>query len=134
MLRPYAGEGYQPCGHSFSCRRMSRVVGGLAESVLWARNMEASIQFYSYRFELELMSPPYLPIKFLKVADGANGVPEMIVLVPHPPGSSEFPREKSKRVLHHLAFRVGAPAYEMLKERFGAAGLEVRSGVHPVLK
>jgi catechol 2,3-dioxygenase-like lactoylglutathione lyase family enzyme len=113
---------------------MSRVVGGLAEIVLWARDMEAALQFYRDMFELEVISPPYLPIKFLKVADGANGVPEMIVLVPHPDGSSEFPHEKPKRVLHHLAFRVEAPAYERLRERFTAAGVQVRSGVHPVLK
>jgi catechol 2,3-dioxygenase-like lactoylglutathione lyase family enzyme len=29
---------------------------------------------------------------------------------------------------------VDASAYEGLQERFAAAGLEVRSGVHPVLK
>ncbi|MDQ6877917.1 MAG: VOC family protein [Candidatus Dormibacteraeota bacterium] len=113
---------------------MSRVVTALAEIVLWARDLEAALHFYRDLLELELISPPELPNKFLKADDGGDGVPEMIVLVPHPPGSSEFPREKSKRVLHHLAFRVGAPAYEILKERFGAAGLEVRSGVHPVLK
>ena len=58
----------------------------------------------------------------------------MIVLVPHPDRSMEFPREKPKRVLHHLAFRVGAQAYDELEARFKAAGVQVRSGVHPVLK
>jgi catechol 2,3-dioxygenase-like lactoylglutathione lyase family enzyme len=58
----------------------------------------------------------------------------MIVLVPHPDRSVEFPREKPKRVLHHLAFRVDGPAYDDLEHRFTAAGIEVRSGVHPVLK
>jgi catechol 2,3-dioxygenase-like lactoylglutathione lyase family enzyme len=58
----------------------------------------------------------------------------MIVLVPQPDGSPEFPREKARRVLHHLAFRIEAPAYEKLRERFIATGVEVRSGVHPVLK
>jgi catechol 2,3-dioxygenase-like lactoylglutathione lyase family enzyme len=58
----------------------------------------------------------------------------MIVLVPHPDKSVEFPREKTKRVLHHLAFRVDGSAYEELQERLTRAGLEVRSGVHPVLK
>ena len=61
-------------------------------------------------------------------------MPEMIVLVPHPDRSAEFPREKPKRVLHHLAFRVDGPAYDDLRHRFLAAGIEVRSGVHPVLK
>jgi catechol 2,3-dioxygenase-like lactoylglutathione lyase family enzyme len=113
---------------------VSRVVAGLAEIVLWVRDMEAALHFYRDLFELEVISPPELPNKFLKAADGAHGVPEMIVLVPHPDRSSEFPREKAKRVLHHLAFRVETAAYDQLQERFVAAGLQVRSGVHPVLK
>ena len=109
-------------------------VAGLAEIVLWVHDMEAALGFYRDLFGLEVMSPPELPNKFLKAADGAYGVPEMIVLVPHPDKSSEFPREKQKRVLHHLALRVDAPAYDQLQERFVAAGVQVRSGVHPVLK
>ena len=110
------------------------VVAGLAEIVLWVHDMERSLHFYRDLFELELISPPELPNKFLKAGDGAAGVPEMIVLVPHPDRSSEFPREKPMRVLHHMAFRVHAPAYDKLMERFAAAGVEVRSGIHPVLK
>ena len=113
---------------------MMRPVAGLAEIVLWVRDMERALHFYRDLFELEVISPPELPNKFLKVGEGADGVPEMIVLIPHPDKSSEFPREKPKRVLHHLAFRVEAPAYDKLRERFEAAGVEVRGGVHPVLK
>ena len=113
---------------------MSRVVVGLAEIVLWVRDMEQALHFYRDQFELEVISPPELPNKFLKAADGADGVPEMIVLVPHPDASLEFSREKPKRVLHHLAFRVEAAAFDELRERFVAAGVEVRSGVHPLLK
>ena len=113
---------------------MSRAVVGLAEVVLWVRDMDSALNFYRDIFGLELISPPALPNKFLRAGEGANGVPEMIVLVPQPDGSSEFPREKAKRVLHHMAFRIEAPAYEKLRERFIAAGVEVRSGVHPVLK
>jgi catechol 2,3-dioxygenase-like lactoylglutathione lyase family enzyme len=58
----------------------------------------------------------------------------MIVLVPHPEPAAEFPREKPRRVLHHLAFRIEGTAYDDLQKRFVAAGIEVRSGVHPVLK
>jgi catechol 2,3-dioxygenase-like lactoylglutathione lyase family enzyme len=113
---------------------MSRIVAGLAEIVLWVRDMEQALHFYRDLFELEVISPAELPNKFLKAGAGADGVPEMIVLVPHPDRSSEFPREKPKRVLHHMAFRVDAKSYDKLQERFVAAGLEVRSGVHPVLK
>jgi catechol 2,3-dioxygenase-like lactoylglutathione lyase family enzyme len=113
---------------------MSRAVAGLAEIVLWVRDMETALPFYRDLFGLEVISPATLPNKFLKAADGADGVPEMIVLVPRPKGATEFPREKAQRVLHHMAFRVEAPAYDKLQERFVAAGVEVRSGVHPVLK
>ena len=113
---------------------MKRPVAGLAEIVLWVRDMNAALQFYRDLLGLEVMSPPELPIKFLRAGDGADGVPEMIVLVPHPDQSSTFPREKAKRVLHHLAFRIEAAEYEGLQDAFRAQGLEVRSGIHPVLK
>lgn len=109
-------------------------VAGLAEIVLWTRDMDAALHFYRNLFGLELISPPELPIRFLRASEGADGVPEMIVLVPHPDSASAFPREKPKRVLHHLAFRVEETAYDQLKDRLAAEGLEVRSGIHPVLK
>jgi len=109
-------------------------VAGLAEIVLWVRDMDAALHFYKDLFGLELISPPELPIRFLRAGAGADGVPEMIVLVPHPDASAAFPREKGKRVLHHMAFRVEAREYDALKDRLAADGLEVRDGVHPVLK
>jgi catechol 2,3-dioxygenase-like lactoylglutathione lyase family enzyme len=109
-------------------------VAGLAEIVLWVRDIDAALHFYRDMFGLEIISPPEFPNKFLRAGDGASGVPEMIVLVPHPDRSGEFPREKPKRVLHHLALRVDGSAYEGLQQRFTSAGVEVRSGVHPVLK
>ncbi len=102
--------------------------------MLWVRDMDAALHFYRDLFGLEIISPAQLPNKFLRAGDGADGVPEMIVLVPHPESSSEFPREKAKRVLHHLAFRVPAAAYDDLQRRFAEEGVEVRSGIHPVLK
>ena len=113
---------------------MSRAVAGLAEIVLWVRDMDAALHFYRDLFGLEVISPPELPNKFLRAGDGEDGVPEMIVLVPHPDSSLAFPREKAKRVLHHLAFRVETRAYDDLQERFIAEGIQVRSGIHPVLK
>jgi catechol 2,3-dioxygenase-like lactoylglutathione lyase family enzyme len=113
---------------------MSRVEG-LAEIVLWVADMEASLQFYRDQFGLEIISPPQMPNKFLKVAE-LDGIPELIVLVPHPHPDSYFPthREKEKRALHHLAFRVSALEYERLETKFLEIGVEVRHGVHPVLK
>jgi len=113
---------------------MSGPVAGLAEIVLWVRDMRAALYFYGDLFGLEVISPPELPNKFLRAGPGADGVPEMIVLIPHPDSSGAFPREKPRRVLHHLAFRVTAPDYEGLQRRFEKEGMEVRGGVHPVLK
>jgi catechol 2,3-dioxygenase-like lactoylglutathione lyase family enzyme len=112
---------------------VSNDVQGLAEIVLWVRDMDAALRFYRDLFGLEVISPPAMPNKFLKAAEGELGIPDMIVLVPHPE-RAVFPREKGKRVLHHMAFRVAAASYEGLRERLAAAGIEVRSGVHPVLK
>jgi catechol 2,3-dioxygenase-like lactoylglutathione lyase family enzyme len=113
---------------------VTRSVAGLAEVVLWVRDMERALHFYRDLLGLEVISPPQIPNKFLRAGGGADGVPEMIVLVPHPDPSMEFPREKTKRVLHHVAFRVEAMEYEKLRDRLIAAGVEVRSGIHPVLK
>jgi catechol 2,3-dioxygenase-like lactoylglutathione lyase family enzyme len=109
-------------------------VAGLAEIVLWVRDMQAALHFYGDLFGLEVISPPELPNKFLRAGPGADGVPEMIVLIPHPDPSGSFPREKPGRVLHHLAFRVTASDYDDLQQRFKAENVEVRGGVHPVLK
>ena len=113
-----------------------RRVEGLAEIVLWVADVDASLEFYRDRFGLEVISAPAVPNKFLRVSDGADGIPEMIVLIPHPHADSYFPshREKEKRTLHHLAFRVGREAYSSLQTAFIEAGIEVRHGVHPVLK
>ncbi len=113
---------------------MSGPVAGLAEIVLWVRDMQAALRFYGDLFGLEVMSPPERPNKFLRAGPGAEGVPEMIVLIPHPDASASFPREKLKRVLHHMAFRVTVSDYDDLQRRFEAEGIEVRGGVHPVLK
>ncbi|HEY8839567.1 MAG TPA: VOC family protein [Candidatus Dormibacteraeota bacterium] len=113
---------------------MTRIVAGLAEVVLWVRDMDEALHFYRDLFGLEVISPSELPNKFLRAGGGADGVPEMIVLVPHPDPSMEFPRAKAKRVLNHMAFRVEAAEYENLRDRLVASGIEVRSGIHPVLK
>ena len=111
---------------------MSRVEG-LAEIVLWVADMEAALQFYRDQFGLEIISPPEMPNKFLMVAK-PGGIPEMIELVPHPHPNEYFPRHKEQRVLHHLAFRVDHHSYDELENRFIEAGVEIRHGVHPVLK
>ena len=106
----------------------------LAEIVLWVRDMDRALGFYRDLFGLEVISPPELANKFLQAGPGEGPVPEMIVLVPHPDLSGAFPSEKPLRTLHHMAFNVSADRYLEVEERCRAAGLEVRGGVHPVLK
>ncbi len=111
-------------------------VAGLAEIVLWASDIEVTLAFYRDHLGLELISAPQMPNKFLRVSQPEGGIPEMIVLVPHPYPDDYFPTHKKKeqRTLHHLAFRVEGSAYEQLENRFIEAGVEVRHGQHPVLK
>jgi len=106
----------------------------LAEIVLWARDMDRSLAFYGDLFGLTLISPPEMPNRFLRAGPGEGPVPEMIVLVPHPDPAGAFPAGKPQRPLHHLAFNVAADRYDDLERRCREAGLEVRGGVHPVLK
>lgn len=105
----------------------------LAEIVLWARDMERSLAFYRDLFGLELMSPPEMPNRFLRVGPGEGPVPEMIVLVPHPDPEGSFSSDKAERTLHHMAFNLTAEQYDELEQRCREAGLEVRGGIHPVL-
>ena len=113
---------------------MSETVVGLAEIVLWTHDMEQSLAFYRDLFGLELISRPEVPARFLSTGEVSGGVPAMIVLSPHPEGAAgSFPPEKRERVLHHLAFKVAPSRYHDLRQRCVEQGLEVRSGVHPVL-
>ena len=112
---------------------MKHGIEGVAEIVLWVRDMDLALHFYGELLGLEVISPPELPIKFLKAAEGEHGIPDMIVLVVHPDGLA-FPRAKGERVLHHIAFRVAASEYDGLRRSLEADGNEIRSGVHPVLK
>jgi catechol 2,3-dioxygenase-like lactoylglutathione lyase family enzyme len=110
-----------------------RTVLGLSEIVLWTRDMDATLAFYRDLFGLKMISEPDFRAKFLSAGTGRGGVPEMIVLFPHPPEADPFPRDKPARVLHHLAFAVHPERYDQLEAACRQAGLEVRQGVHPVL-
>lgn len=107
---------------------------GLAEIVIWTRHMDATFAFYNGTFGLELISPPDFRTKFLSAGEGACGVPAMVVLFPHPEEAEPFPTIKLQRVLHHVALAVAPGSYEALQQRCRDQGLEVREGIHPVLK
>jgi len=109
-------------------------VAGLAEIVLWTHDMEKSLVFYRDVLGLEVISPPDFPKLFLSTGVGPAGIPEMIVLMPHPEPGGVFPAPKLERVLHHMAFAVDPTAYDDLESRCRDVGLDVRQGIHPVLK
>lgn len=114
---------------------MKGSITGLAEIVLWSHDLERSFDFYCGIFGLERMEQPEdVKPRFLRVASGTNGVPHMLVLVPHPDPSGTFPAAKPERPLHHLAFTAAASEYDSLRARCEAAGHGTRDGVHPVLQ
>lgn len=107
---------------------------GLAEIVIWTRHMDASFAFYNGVLGLELISPPEFGTRFLSTGEGPAGVPAMVVLFPHPQEAEPFPTLRVQRVLHHLALAVAPAQYDNLQRRCRDQGLEVREGIHPVLK
>lgn len=86
--------------------------------------------FYRDLLGFTVLSPPTLRNVFLKVADGAAGIPQMIVLVPK---SDEVKQQPSGYQLHHLAFTVPPDAFDQQHAQLVAAGFAPRDGKHPVL-
>src|ERR671919_349745 len=97
---------------------MGEVVRGISEIVLWAHDLERTLSFYRDLLGLEVISPPELPNRFLKAAEGAEGVPQMIVLVPHPGGPS--PQETPRRVPPPPPLTAPPRRYEELRRRLQA--------------
>src|SRR5581483_9038978 len=108
-------------------------VNGLAEVVLFARDMERSADFYEKLLGLTVISPPHLPNRFLRATPDGVFPPAMIVLVPHP-GPASSPGPRPTRALHHLALALDAGSAGAVRERLRQAGIEVREGKHPVLQ
>jgi catechol 2,3-dioxygenase-like lactoylglutathione lyase family enzyme len=110
--------------------RMPRI-SGLAEIVLHVRNREASLSFYRDLLGLTVISPPDFPGPvFLKAGDGAEKIPQMVVLVSLPDDAPAF---QPPSHLHHLALEVSPEDFDAFHSQFNAAGIEVRSGQHPVI-
>ena len=80
-------------------------VAGLAEVVLWVRDIEAALHFYRDMFGLEIISPPELPNKFLRAGEGAAAYAQAGI----------GPDELNAIELHDAM----APAELMLYERLG---------------
>jgi catechol-2,3-dioxygenase len=82
---------------------VTRQVDGIAEIVLWVRDMNVALDFYERLLGLEVISPAATPIKFLKAAEGELGVPDMIVLVMAP--HSRAPRRSGSCTTSRSACR-----------------------------
>lgn len=108
---------------------MAHIVG-IAEIVLWTVDKERAVRFYRDLLGLTVISPSHLPNVFLKAGEGHAGIPQMIVLVPKPEAVKTQP---SGFQLHHLAFELPADQFEAQHAIFVDAGLQPRSGKHPVL-
>jgi catechol 2,3-dioxygenase-like lactoylglutathione lyase family enzyme len=103
-------------------------IKGLAEIVLNVHNVEASLKFYQEVLGLEIIARPG-PV-FLRAGDPAVNVPQMVVLVPLPPGSEAF---APPRTLHHLALELAPADFDGEEARLKALGYAIRYGQHPVI-
>lgn len=103
-------------------------IKGLAEIVLHVHDMEAALKFYQEVLGLEIIGRPG-PV-FLKAGAAAVEVPQMLVLVPLPPGAAEF---SGPRTLHHLALELAPDDFDAEEQRLKALGYEIRYGQHPVI-
>lgn len=105
-------------------------IRGIAEIVLWVHDLVASIRFYRDTLGLELLSPTGIHAPtFLKVGDGAVGIPQMIVLVPLPIDAPPF----AQRNLHHLALELAPEDFDGEQARLQSLGYSIRGGKHPVV-
>jgi catechol-2,3-dioxygenase len=106
-------------------------IRGIAEIVLNVHDQAAALQFYRDVFGLTVISPPDMPGPiFLQAGPGQAGIPQMIVLVPLPPGSAEFARP---RTLHHLALEVAPEDFDGVETHLRGLGYSPRGGKHPVI-
>ena len=106
-------------------------IRGIAEIVLNCHDQAAMREFYEDVFGLEFLGKPAEPGPvFLQAGPGQTGIPQMIVLVPLPPGSEAY---AAPRTLHHLAFEVAQEDFDSLQAALAERGFDVRGGQHPVI-
>jgi len=113
--------------------RTLTVVGalrGLVEVVLVVADVERSTQFYRDVLGLEVISPPGLPARFLRIGEPGAGIPRQIVLVPRP---ADAPAVAPRATLHHIGIEVAPADFESERKRLGDAGHTLRTGQHPFM-
>ena len=106
-------------------------IRSLVEVVLVVEDVQRSLGFYRDLLGLEVISPPSLPVKFLRIGAAGPGIPQQIVLVPRPAGSESSGR--GARVLHHIGLEVAPEDFEIERQRLTDAGFTLRTGNHPFM-
>jgi catechol 2,3-dioxygenase-like lactoylglutathione lyase family enzyme len=106
-------------------------VVGLVEVVLVVEDIERSEAFYRDALGLEIISPPAVPVKFLRVGAAGPGLPQQVVLIPRAL-AAEQPLVRT-RALHHIGLQVAASDFETERERLAGLGFELRTGQHPFM-
>ncbi len=109
------------------------MIRGLAEIVLSVHDLDTSLRFYRDTLGLTLVSAPDFRPVFLRAGDPAVTVPQLVVLVPLPPGTPSFPTDKPSRPLHHLAFELAPDDFDRMRDHLAARGHAIRTGQHPVI-
>ena len=109
-------------------------VRGLAEIVLFVRDLARSLSFYRDTLGLRVISPGGMRgAAFLQVGDATDGVPQQVVLVQRPADAPEFPSERAHRNVHHIGIELAPAEFESERKRLQEMGLGVRTGDHPFL-
>jgi catechol 2,3-dioxygenase-like lactoylglutathione lyase family enzyme len=107
-----------------------KVIRGLAEIVLAVHDIAKAREFYEGVLGLKPVAERANPPVFLRAGEPGLAVPQMLVLVPLPPGTAEF---QGPRSLHHLALEIAPEDFNAEKARLEGLGFAVRTGQHPVI-
>src|SRR6478672_11005478 len=103
----------------------------LVEVVLVVEDIERSAGFYRDVLGLEVISPPAVPVKFLRVGAAATGLPQQVVLIPRALAGDRVVAPSGS--LHHIGLEVAAADFEIERDRLAGLGFALRSGQHPFL-
>jgi catechol 2,3-dioxygenase-like lactoylglutathione lyase family enzyme len=106
-------------------------IRGLVEVVLVVEDIERSVAFYCDALGMEQISPPDLPMKFLRIGPRRAGIPQQVVLIPRQLAAQQ-PLVRT-RALHHIGLEVAPEDYASERERLAGLGFELRGGKHPFM-
>jgi catechol 2,3-dioxygenase-like lactoylglutathione lyase family enzyme len=106
-------------------------IRGLVEVVLVVEDIERSLAFYRDTLGLEPISPPELPVKFLRIGPERTGIPQQVVLIPRQQMAPQ-PLVHT-RALHHIGLEVAPEDFLSERQRLTALGFEIRDGEHPFM-